>query len=133
MTGLEPLPLTILPETLAICRLDPAAALPAWAETGAFRSTTRTPSELSVVCRDDAAPPGVAANRGWRAIAVAGTLDFALTGILSSLAAPLAAAGISIFAVSTHDTDYVLVKAEALGRAVAALAAAGHRISGVAP
>ena len=133
MTGLEPLPLTILPETLAICRLDPAAAVPAWAEAGAFRSATRTPSELSVVCRDDAPPPGVAANRGWRAIAVAGTLDFALTGILSSLAAPLAAAGISIFAVSTHDTDYVLVKAEALGRAVAALAAAGHRFSGGAP
>jgi hypothetical protein len=125
--GLKPLPLAILPETLAICRLDPSAPVPPWAQTGAFRSFTRTPAELSIVCHDDAPPPGVAANHGWRAIGVAGTLDFALTGILASLASPLAAAGISIFAVSTHDTDYLLVKSESLARAVDALIAAGHR------
>ena len=127
MSGLEPLSLSILPETFAICRLEPSAPTPAWAHSGPFLSVTRTPAELSVVCPDAAAPPGVAANRGWRAIAVAGTLDFGLTGVLASLASPLAAAGVSIFAVSTYDTDYVLVKDETLGRAVEALAAAGHR------
>lgn len=121
------LDLSILPETFAICRLEPAQALPEWAAAGALRSATRTPDELSIVCRDDAVPPGVSANRGWRAIVVAGTLDFKLTGILVSLAAPLADAGIPIFALSTHDTDYVLVKEETIGRAVEALVAAGHR------
>ena len=133
MSGLKPLSLSILPEAFAICRLGPDEALPAWAEAGAFRSATRTPTELSIVCRDDAAPPGVTASRGWRAIAVDGTLDFALTGVLASLAAPLAAAGVSIFAVATHDTDYVLVKADTLVRAIEALTAAGHRFDGPTP
>jgi hypothetical protein len=133
VSGLTPLTLEVLPETLAICRLDPSAPLPPWAEAGAFHSATRTPGELSIVCRDDAAPAGVTANRGWRAIAVGGTLDFALTGILASLAAPLATAGVSIFAVSTHDTDYVLVPEGTLARAVAALTAAGHRVHEGAP
>ena len=130
MSGLEPLTLAILPEPLAICRLGPEEGVPSWAQIGAFHTATRTPTELSIVCRDDAAPASVTSSRGWRAIAVEGTLDFALTGILASLAGPLTAAGVSIFAVSTYDTDYVLVKAETLGRAVAALAAAGHRFSG---
>jgi hypothetical protein len=128
VSGLTPLTLEILPETLAICRLDPSALLPPWAEAGAFHSVTRTSGETSIVCRDGAAPDGVTAHRGWRAIAVAGTLDFALTGILASLATPLAAAGVSIFAVSTYDTDYVLVPEGTLARAVAALTAAGHRV-----
>ncbi len=127
MSGLKPLSFSILPETFAICRLEPSAPTPPWARPGPFLSVTRTPAELSVVCPDGAVPPGVTANRGWRAITVAGTLDFELTGVLASLAAPLAAAGVSIFAVSTYDTDYVLVKDEALGRAVESLAAAGHR------
>ncbi|HEY1435187.1 MAG TPA: ACT domain-containing protein [Thermoanaerobaculia bacterium] len=133
MSGLRPLDLDILPETFAICRLDPSGPLPPWAESGALRSATRTPSELSIVCRDDAVPAGVTANRGWRAIAVSGTLDFALTGILASIAGPLAAADVSLFAVSTHDTDYVLVRQETLSRAAAALAAAGHRLPERAP
>ena len=70
---------------------------------------------------------------GWRALRVAGTLEFSLTGILASLAAPLAEARISLFALSTHDTDYVLVKADTLAAAVAALTAAGHRFAGSAP
>jgi hypothetical protein len=91
---------------------------------------TRTPSELSIVCREDAVPAGILANRGWRAIAVDGKLDFALTGILASLASPLAAAGVSIFAISTYDTDYVLVKQDTLERAIATLVGAGHRFPG---
>jgi hypothetical protein len=124
---LRPLELSVLPDRLAVSRLEPAAPVPAWAGEGAFRAVTRTASELSIVCREDAVPAGIRANRGWRAIAVAGPLDFALTGVLLSLAAPLSAAGVSIFAVSTHDTDYVLVKEESLALAVEALTAAGHR------
>jgi hypothetical protein len=124
---LRPLDLSILPETFAICRLGPSAPAPDWAGGGEVSSITRTVNELSIVCRQANVPEGVAANRGWRAIRVAGTLDFSLTGILASLATPLADAGIPIYALSTHDTDYVLLRDEDLGRAVAALAAAGHR------
>jgi hypothetical protein len=126
---MRPLELSILPETYAISRLDASAAEPAWAQSGQIRSVTRTAEELSIVCRQDAVPGGVVSEGGWRALRVAGTLDFSLTGVLASLAAPLAEARISLFAVSTHDTDYVLVKAEALQRAVAALTAAGHRFA----
>jgi hypothetical protein len=127
VTGLGPLTLRVLPETLAICRLAPSEPVPAWAASGAFGSVTRTPTELSIVSAEAATPPGVAAERGWRAIAVDGPLDFGLTGVLASLAAPLAGAQISIFSVSTFDTDYILVREAALARAVDALARAGHR------
>jgi uncharacterized protein len=128
----QPLTLSVLPETLAVCRLGPDAALPAWAGAGDFRAVTRTATELSIVCRDASVPAAVTANRGWRAIAVDGTLDFALTGVLAALASPLAAAGVSIFAISTYDTDYLLVKEETLAEAIAALSAAGHRFPGLA-
>jgi hypothetical protein len=120
--------LTALSEPLTICRLDPGAALPEWAGSGRFVSITRTPAELSIVCAAHAVPATVQAERNWRALAVAGPLDFALTGILAALAQPLAAAGISIFALSTYDTDYLLVRAHALDRAIAALTAAGHHV-----
>jgi hypothetical protein len=71
----------------------------------------------------------VRSEPGWRALQVAGPLDFALTGVLSSLLAPLAAAGVAVFALSTFDTDYVLVKEATLADAVAALERAGHRVA----
>jgi hypothetical protein len=125
----RPLELAILPESFAVSRLGASAPAPDWAGSGPRQSVSRTGEELSVVCLADAVPRDVAAERGWRAIRVAGTLDFSLTGVLASLTAPLAQAQVSIFALSTHDTDYVLVKAEALDRAVEALIAAGHRFS----
>ena len=128
---MQALTLSVLPETLAVCRLGPDDAVPSWAGAGEFRAVTRTASELSIVCRDASVPAAVTANRGWRAIAVDGTLDFALTGVLAALASPLAAAGVSIFAMSTYDTDYVLVKQDTLDRAVAALTQAGHRFPGL--
>ncbi len=130
---MQALTLSVLPETLAVCRLGPDEALPPWANAGDFRAVTRTSSELSIVCAEASVPPAVTANRGWRAIVVDGTLDFALTGVLAALASPLASAGVSIFAMSTYDTDYVLVKQDTLDRAVAALAAAGHRFPGLVP
>lgn len=128
MADPPPLTLTLLPDTLSICRLPPDAPVPAWAWTGEPASVTRTRDELSVVCRGDAVPRGVRCEAGWRCLRVAGPLDFALTGILAALTAPLAAAGIPVFAVSTYDTDYVMMKADHLDRAVQALRAAGHRV-----
>ncbi len=122
------LTLTALPERLAVCRLAPEAPVPDWAWTGAFGSVTRTPDELSVVCPEAAVPPGIVCERSWRALKVHGPLDFGLTGILAALAAPLADAGIPIFAVSTFDTDYLLVRAGALAHACRVLAGAGHAV-----
>jgi len=123
------LDLTVLPDALAICRLPGGAAAPHWLAGEAFASVTRTPEETSVVCRVAVVPQGARAETGWRALRVAGPLDFALTGVLLSLLGPLAAAGISVFALSTFDTDVVLVREAALEEAIVALAAAGHRIA----
>jgi hypothetical protein len=120
--------LTTLPEPLAVCRLAPDAAFPSWLAASGFLSIARTTEELSIVCAEDAVPDAVRRESGWRALVVAGPLDFGLTGILASIAAPLAEAGISIFAISTFDTDYVLVKAERLDAAVEALIGAGHAV-----
>ena len=85
-----------------------------------------TSEETSIVCEEGRVPDGVQADTGWRAFKVAGPLDFSLTGILLAMAVPLAEAGVGIFAVSTYDTDYVLVKQGSLDAAVSALRSAGH-------
>lgn len=121
--------LTTLSEALAVCRLPAHSAVPAWATDGPFLSVTKTKEELSIVCLENVVPEGVKREGPWRALKVQGPLDFALTGILASLAQPLAEAKISIFAISTFDTDYLLVKAGDLDRATAALAAVGHHVS----
>jgi len=126
-TAGQGLRLNLLPARLSVCRLDPAAPLPPWAG-GELTAVTRTPDELSIVCDQQHVPDGVRAEKGWRALKVAGPLDFSLTGVLAALAAPLAAASISIFALSTFDTDYLLVKETALTEAVQALRNAGHHI-----
>jgi len=122
------LSLTVLPDRLAICRLPPGSAVPAPPAEGGLWSVTRTADELSVVLPEAARPAEGLAETGWCALRVDGTLDFALTGVLASLAAPLAAAGVSLFAVSTFDTDYLLVRAKDLDTARAALATAGHTV-----
>jgi len=121
------LTLSILPDTLAICRLAPGAPIPAWAR-GDFVAITRTRGELAIVCAQANVPDGIVCERDWRALRVVGQLDFALTGVLASLTAPLADAGISIFAVSTFDTDYILVKARDLEKTTRVLQEAGHTI-----
>jgi hypothetical protein len=95
---------------------------------GDFYSITRTKKELSLVCSQEFVPVGVQCEKGWRCILVSGSLDFSLTGILASLTNSLAEAGISVFAISTFDTDYLLVKADNLKRAVLKLEEAGHRL-----
>jgi len=94
-----------------------------------FWSLTRTPDEVSVVCAEADSPKGAVVEGGWSALKVRGPLDFALTGILASIAQPLADAGVAIFAVSTYDTDYVLLRTADLGTAVECLGGAGHEVA----
>jgi len=113
----------------AVCRLPPHEPVPTWVSTaGEFTSVSRTREELSIVCAEDAVPPGIQCANGWRILEVQGPLEFAQTGILAALATPLADAGVSIFAVSTYDTDYVLVEERQLDSALRALTAAGHTV-----
>jgi uncharacterized protein len=97
---------------LAICRLPPESVIPEWIGDTGFFSLTRTSDELSIVCREDLIPDNVEAEADWRMFRVKGQLDFSLTGILSSLLKLLSEAGIAVFAISTYDTDYLLVKAD---------------------
>ena len=129
--GREPahkLVLRVLPLQLAVCYLSPDAALPTWATGGAFFSVSRTDDELSVVCDFEAVPPDIRREGPWACLEVEGPLDFSLTGILAGLAAPLADANISIFAISTYRTDYVLVPATDIRRATKALQDCGYTL-----
>lgn len=116
--------LSVMPESLAIVKLDADAPVPEWLTAG-FRSITRTPKELSIVCDAALVPDAVDAERGWRALEVAGPLALTEIGILASLAVPLRDANVSLFAISTFDTDYVLVRAADLEAALDALETAG--------
>jgi uncharacterized protein len=121
-------PLIVLGDTLAICRLESSDPLPAWANVppGEFFSATRTPQELSIIIPDRRAPADAKCERGWRAFRVKGPLDFNQVGIVAGLSGTLADAGISIFALSTYDTDYVMVKQADLERGRLALRRAGY-------
>lgn len=124
-----PLELRVLDERLALARLPADAPVPAWVAGTDLLAVVRTRFELSIVCRDAAVPPTHAeVERGFRALAVIGTIDFAQTGIVASLALPLAQAGISIFGISTYDTDHILVRGDRLEEAKRVLGAAGHVI-----
>jgi hypothetical protein len=124
------LPLELLPDKLAVCRLAPDAAVPPWAAVShGFVTISRTAEELSITTVQSKVPPGVHCERDYRAFRVRGPLPLNLIGILASIADPLAAAGLSIFAISTFDTDYVLVKGRDLDAAVTALQRAGHHLS----
>jgi hypothetical protein len=124
--------LELLTWRLAVCKLPLDITLDLPGHLGEFWSYMSTPDEHSLVCLEDLVeqflPPGTPAATGWRALRVVGSLDFALVGILASIANPLAQAGVSIFALSTYDTDYVLVKEIDLERALGALIAAGFPI-----
>ena len=115
----------VLDGRLSVCRLPASARVPSWALElhEGFSSITRTPDELSIVCPEEAVPPDTTVEEGFRALVLPGPIPFTETGVLASLAAPLAAAGISIFAISTYDTDYVLVRETDLDPALAALGA----------
>ena len=117
----DPLTLSVMPGRLAIARLAPDAPLPA-AVGSALWSATRTADELSLVCDEAAVPAGAQrVERGWRALRVHGPIAFDVTGVIAGLTAALAAAGIPVFALSTYDTDYLLVRESHLERALEVL------------
>jgi hypothetical protein len=120
------LKLTVLPNIFAVCRLDAGAVVPTWATSGEFFSITRTAEELSVVCLQSLVPDGVRCERDWRCVQVDGPIPFSAVGVLASLVEPLAEAGVSVFAMSTFDTDYLLVKAVDLERSIDAWRKVGH-------
>ena len=124
---MDSLELSVLPDKLAVCRLDSGDESDLRAATGLF-SVTRTAEELSVVCPEEDAPEGSEVSDGWRALEVKGPIDHTATGVLASIASPLADAGVPLFPLATFDTDYVLVRDSDLGRAAEALEAAGHRV-----
>lgn len=120
--------LIVLPQVLAIARLDPQEPLPVAVWQDPFWAIVKTEEELSIVCSAAVLQGYERIEPGWRALKVLGPLDFALVGILASLAAPLAAAQISIFAISTFDTDYLLVKQTDLQQAIQVLSEGNHRV-----
>jgi len=124
------LTLRLLPATFAICRLEPGSPVPAWMPRSGFTAAIRTAHEFSVYCDERVVPQDVRAERGWRALELAGPFDFSETGVLAAVAAPLAEAGISICALATYDTDYIFVRSGTLEHAAEILQAAGHCVSG---
>lgn len=120
--------LILLPDRLTICRLPPDALLPSWAESDGLQAIIRTTDELCIICGEDNVPANITAEPNWRALKVRGPLVFSEVGVIASLANPLAEAGISIFVISTFETDYILVKKRDLEAAVENLREAGHSV-----
>lgn len=121
------LQLHLLEGSLAICRLAPDAPIADWM-AGPFFSLTRTPDETSVLCSETSIPPSVRCEPGWRALQIQGPFPFDAVGILAAVLEPLRRAHLPILAISTFDTDYVMVRQPMLEQAIEVLEAAGHEI-----
>jgi len=122
------LTIVIYEKMYAVCQLQPDATVPTWAEGPEFVSITRTAAELSIVCQQDMLPGDVRAEKNRRLMRIEGKLGFELIGVLASVTAPLSKAELSIFAISTYDTDYLLIADEGLQKATEMLEAAGHTV-----
>jgi hypothetical protein len=123
------LTLDVLPASVAICRLAPDTEVPAWAwQARVFLTISRTAQELSITADESVVPSGIPMQRGYRVLKVRGTLSFGLVGIVLQIMEPLAQAGLPVSVVSTHDTDYILVKDKDLSQAIHALEVAGHHV-----
>ncbi|MCL5056721.1 MAG: ACT domain-containing protein [Actinobacteria bacterium] len=122
--------LALLDDKLCVCRLDPNSDIPGWAllSTGFF-SITKTADELSVVCPESCVPPGVRHEGTFRCLKIEGPLNFSLVGVVATIAGLLAKAEISIFTISTYDTDYIMVKQSGLEEALRTLEAAGYSVA----
>ena len=116
----------VFAQRLAVCRLDPVAEVPSWMLRNGFLAVTYTSEELSIVCDEPSVPEGIQTEKGWRLMQVQGPLELSQVGVLAAIAVPLARAGVSIFAISTFDTDYILVKESSLPQAMEALREDGH-------
>lgn len=122
------LKLTILQSNYVVCRFEPQAVVPAWAMQGDFFTVSRTQEELSIVCQARLIPSDIKAEKEWRVFKIEGSFAFTQIGILNSVTSVLANNGISLFAISTFDTDYIMVKGVDLDRAIVALKQAGHSV-----
>jgi hypothetical protein len=124
-----PFALSILPELLAICQASCGVPVPHPLPGLRFWSLTCADDEWSAVLPADSVPAGWKADRGWRGLKILGPLDLTLVGVLADLSSTLAQAAISVFAISTYETDYILVHDADLERAVAALRERGYQVS----
>lgn len=122
----ETFTLTVLKDHFAICRLDLTDEIPAWALESHFVSITRTLDELSIICPQEVVPKDVICEKEWRGIGIVGPLPLHMVGVLKTLAIPLARRSISIFVISTYDTDYLLVPQDSLDQAIEVLRREGH-------
>lgn len=122
------LTMRLLKEKYGVCRLDKNEAIPEWSQNGEFFSVTRTAEELSIVCAEDSVPNDIKCERDWRILKIEGQLDFSLIGIIASVSNILAQNKVSIFAVSTYNTDYILVKDIDKDKAVKALSKEKYEI-----
>ena len=123
------LQLSLLGEIYGICVFESDTEIPEWAAAVSFCSITRTQEELTIVCPQNTIPSGCEYDAGWRCFRIDGSFDLNQIGVISSLAAPLAQASISIFVVSSYDTDYILVKKEKVNQAIAVLTDSGHLVA----
>ncbi|MBX2823027.1 MAG: ACT domain-containing protein [Rhodothermaceae bacterium] len=119
---------TLSPDRYAICKLPATSPVPTGFLHKPFFAVTRTSDELSIVLSEKAASPEWESEKGWRMLKVNGPLDFNIVGVVASISAPLAEAGIPIFVISTFDTDYLLVKDENLASSIRMLEGEGHEV-----
>ena len=117
-----------LPGLFAVVRLTPDTALPGWATKGDFTSVSRSTDELSIVCPTESVPPGVDSPHRWICLKLEGPFPLSQTGVLLSFIEPLSDSGVPIFAISTYDTDYVLIQEEWAGAATDILQRSGHEL-----
>ena len=126
---MKPLKFMVLKGSFGVCRLPKNSSIPNWPYNRVFFSITKTDEELSIVCPQENIPGDVKVEKRWTVLKVEGPLDFSLTGILANLATILAKGGVSIFAVSTYDTDYILVKEKNMAKASELLKKAGFKLT----
>lgn len=118
---MEKLNLRLLEKKYGVCRLSKDEAIPKWGYKGEFFSITKTDDEVSIVTEEENIPEDIKCERQWRILKIEGPLDFSLVGILSKISTLLAENSISIFAISTYDTDYILVKEQCIEKAIEVL------------
>ena len=123
------LQLSLLKDKYGICTLPNTAPIPDWALTQSLASITRTEKELTIVCRLEILPSQYQSGLKWRCFKIDGSFDLNQIGVISSISSPLADAGISIYVISTYDTDYFLIQEHNLKQTISALSSSGHSIT----
>jgi len=122
------LQLSLLKDKYGICTLPNNAPIPDWALTQSLASITRTEKELTIVCRREILPSQYQSDLNWRCFKIDGSFDLNQIGVISSISSPLADAGISIYVISTYDTDYFLIQEQDLEKTISVLSSSGHAI-----